>query len=73
MIEKQSDAVREWVDARDKSWGGEHFRRQFSSDNPASAKLMRQAKAAEKALVALAHSTAKPYPYRFEIRRARTK
>lgn len=66
----QSDAARELVDARDKAWGGEHFRRQFNGDNPASAKLMREAKAADKALVALARSTAKPYPYLFEIRRA---
>ena len=65
----QSDAVRELVDARDKAWGGEHFRRQFNGDNPASKKLVRQAKAADEALVALARATAKPYPYLFEIRR----
>lgn len=65
----QSDAVRELVDARDKAWGGEHFRRQFNGDNPASKRLVRQAKAADEALVALARATAKPYPYRFEIRR----
>jgi len=35
----QSDAVRELVDARDKAWGGEHFRRQFNGDNPASKKF----------------------------------
>lgn len=66
----QSDAVRELVDARDKAWGGEHFRRQFNGDNPASKKLLRQAKAADEALVALARATAKPYPYLFEIRKA---
>ena len=66
----QSDAVREIIDARDKAWGGEHFRGQFNGDNPASAKLQRQAAAADDALVALARGIAKPYPYRFEIRRA---
>ncbi len=65
----QSDAVKELVDARDKAWGGEHFRRQFNGDNPVSAKLARQARAADDALVALARATAKPYPYRFEIRK----
>lgn len=66
----QSDAVREVVDARDKAWGAEHFRQQFNRDNPASPRLERQAKAADDALVALARSMAKPYPYRFEIRKA---
>jgi lysophospholipase L1-like esterase len=66
----QSDAVREIVDARDKAWGGEHFRRQFNGDNPASPKLRRHAKAADAALITLARSMAKPYPYRFEIRKA---
>lgn len=58
------------VDARDKAWGGDQFRRQFNGDNPASATLARQARAADDALVALARSMAKPYPYRFEIRKA---
>jgi hypothetical protein len=66
----QSDAVKELVDARDKAWGGEAFRRQFNGDNPASARLRREAEAADDALVRLARSTARPYPYRFEIRRA---
>lgn len=66
----QSDAVKEIVDARDKAWGGEHFRRQFNADNPAAARLERRAKAADEALIALARATAKPYPYRFEIRKA---
>lgn len=66
----QSDAVREIVDARDKAWGGEHFRRQFNGDNPASSRLRRQARAADDALVTLARSMARPYPYRFEIRKA---
>lgn len=66
----QSDAVRELVDARDKAWGGEQFRRQYNGGNPSSARLMRQAKAVDDALVTLARSTAKPYPYVFEIRKA---
>jgi lysophospholipase L1-like esterase len=66
----QSDAVREIVDARDEAWGGEHFRLQFNADNPGSEKIRRRAKAADDALVELARSIAKPYPYRFEIRKA---
>jgi lysophospholipase L1-like esterase len=69
----QSDTVREFVDARDKAWGGAHFRRQFNGDNPASPKLERQTKAADDALVALARTAAKPYPYRFEIRKVQAK
>ena len=65
----QSDAVKEIVDARDKAWGGEHFRLQFNGNNPASRRIRRQAKEADDALVALARSTARPYPYRFEIRK----
>lgn len=65
----QSDVVRELVDARDKAWGGEHFRQQFNRDNPASSRIVRQAEAADRALIALARTTAKPYPYRFEIRK----
>ncbi|MBK8000641.1 MAG: hypothetical protein IPK15_18480 [Verrucomicrobia bacterium] len=68
----QSDAVREIVDARDKAWGGEHFRKQFNGDNPDSAKLQREARKADQALVTLARSMAKPYPYWFEIRKATT-
>lgn len=66
----QSDAVKEVVDARDKAWGAEHFRQQFNQDNPDSPRLERQAKTADDALTALARSMAKPYPYRFEIRKA---
>lgn len=65
----QSDAVKEIVDARDKAWGGENFRRQFNGNNPASARIQRQAHTADDALVTLARSVAKPYPYHFEIRR----
>lgn len=65
----QSDAVKEIVDARDKAWGGEHFRRQFNGDNPASNQLERQARTADEALVKLARMIAKPYPYQFEIRK----
>lgn len=66
----QSDTVREIVQARDKAWGGEHFRRQFNANNPGSAEIQRRAKRADDDLVALARSVAKPYPYQFEIRRA---
>ena len=69
----QSDAVRELVDARDKAWGGEHFRRQFNDDNPSSSTLRRQARKADDALVTFARSLAKPYPYHFEIRRVAPK
>jgi len=64
------DAVEEIVDARDKAWGGEHFRRQFNAEHPASSRLRRQARAADDALVTLLRTMARPYPYRFELRRA---
>ena len=65
----QSDAVKEIVDARDKAWGGEHFRQQFNANNPASVKIQHQAQTADEALIALARTMAKPYPYHFEIRK----
>lgn len=64
----QSDAVREIVDARDKAWGGEHFRQQFNANNPSDRKIQRQSRAADDSLVALARAMAKPYPYHFELR-----
>jgi pyruvate dehydrogenase complex dehydrogenase (E1) component len=60
------------VDARDKAWGGVKFREQFNGDHPSAKKLARQAKALDDDIVALQRATAKPYPYRFEIKRATT-
>ncbi len=65
----QSDAVKELVDARDEAWGGVAFRERTNGDNPAAKKLARQAKVVDDEIVALQRATAKPYPYRFEIKR----
>lgn len=68
----QSDVVKELVDARDKAWGGAAFWGRHNASNPAAARLRKEARAVDDALVSLMRSTAKPYPYRFEIRRAAT-
>lgn len=68
----QSDVVKELVDARDKAWGGAAFWRRYNASNPRAARLRREALAADNALVSLMRTTAKPYPYRFEIRRSGT-
>ena len=41
----------------------------FLGDNPAAKKLARQAKVVDDEIVALQRATAKPHPYRFEIKR----
>lgn len=66
----QSDSLKELVDARDKLWGAGVFREQFNGDNPADQSLRRQTRRLDERLMALERATAKPYPYRFEIRRA---
>jgi lysophospholipase L1-like esterase len=65
----QSDAVREFVDARDKAWGAEAFRVRFNGDNPAKKRLARMARELDDRLVELQRAMANPYPYRFELRR----
>jgi lysophospholipase L1-like esterase len=65
----QSDAVKELVDARDKAWGAEAFRKRFNGNHPANKQLVRQARELDDHLVGLQRTLAKPYPYRFELRR----
>ncbi len=66
----QSDVVKELVDARDKLWMGGVLRSRYNASHPQRAKLDRQIRDLDDRLVAQQRATAKPYPYRFEIRRA---
>lgn len=66
----QSDVVKELVDARDRLWMGNVFRGQHNADNPSSKRLAREFDRLDQRLTELSRAQAKPYPYRFEIRRA---
>jgi len=65
----QSDIVKELVDARDKLWMSGVLRANYNSAHPARAKLDRQTRLLDDQLVAEQRAQAKPYPYRFEIRK----
>lgn len=65
----QSGIVKELVDARDKLWMGGVLRSRYNASHPQRAKLDRQLRDLDDRLVAQQRATAKPYPYRFEIRR----
>lgn len=65
----QSDIVKELVDARDKHWMGAVMREKFNRNHPQHAKLAKQSRDVEDRLIAQQRAQAKPYPYRFEIRR----
>lgn len=66
----QSDIVKEIVDARDKLWMGGQVRLQYNDNNPQAKKLAAEFKRLDAQLTELARAQAKPYPYRFEVRRA---
>jgi lysophospholipase L1-like esterase len=66
----QSDIVKEIVDARDKLWMGGQVRQQYNDNNPQAKKLAAEFKHLDAQLTELARAQAKPYPYRFEVRRA---
>lgn len=66
----QADAVKELVDARDRLWSADAFRRRFNGDNPEARRLDAQTREADRRLVALQRAAAKPYPYPFELRPA---
>jgi lysophospholipase L1-like esterase len=66
----QSDIVKELVDARDKLWMSGVLAANYNSNHPQRAKLDKQAQDLDDRLVAQQHAAAKPYPYRFEIRKA---
>jgi lysophospholipase L1-like esterase len=65
----QSSAVKELVDARDKLWMAGRVRALHNSDNPSASALEDQAKRQDDDLVAHQRAIARPYPYRFEIRK----
>jgi lysophospholipase L1-like esterase len=65
----QSDIVKELVDARDKLWMSALLGSSYNADHPARAKLDRQTRDLDDKLVAQQRAQARPYPYRFEIRK----
>jgi lysophospholipase L1-like esterase len=65
----QSSIVKELVDARDKLWMSGQLRSSFNAEYPERAKLDRQTRDLNEKLVAQQRAQAKPYPYRFEIRK----
>ena len=67
----QSDIVKELVDARDKLWMGGVMRSNFNATHPKRASLDKRASDLDDRLVEHQRAQAKPYPYRFEIRRSK--
>jgi hypothetical protein len=65
----QSDVVKELVDARDKLWMSALLGSNYNADHPARAKLDRQTRELDERLVVQQRAQARPYPYRFEIRK----
>jgi len=65
----QSDIVKELVDARDKLWMSGTLRASYNANHPENAKLEKQTRNLDDRLVAQQRAQARPYPYRFEIRR----
>lgn len=65
----QSDIVKELVDSRDKLWMSGVLRVNYNANHPKNSKLEKQIRALDDDLVALQRAQAKPYPYKFEIRR----
>ena len=65
----QSCAVKELVEARDRLWRSGALRKRYLND-PQQAELDQQTQRVDAALVELQRATAKPSPYRFEIREA---
>ena len=66
----QSDSVKELVTARDQLLHGTTLRKLFAGDHPDTAALDRTAAELDESLTNLMRRTARPQPYRFEIRRA---
>lgn len=66
----QSDVIKEMVDARDKLWMGNRMREQYLASQPEAEALARTNAALDREITELMRRVAKPYPYRFELRRA---
>lgn len=65
----QSDIVKELVEARDKLWMSGVMRANYNRNNPEFGRLEKQTRELDDALVAQQRAHAKPYPYRFELRK----
>lgn len=65
----QSGVVKELTDARDRLSVSAWLRDHFAGDHPGDAELDRMSAEIDDRLVDLQRAAAKPYPYRFEIRR----
>ena len=65
----QSVIVKELVDARDKLWMSDSFRARFATGHPQNGELEKRRRELDDELVAHQRAVAKPYPYRFEIRK----
>ena len=67
----QSDIVKELVDARDRLWMSGVMRSNFNATHPKRASLDKRVGNLDDRLVEHQRAQAKPYPYRFEIRRSK--
>ena len=65
----QSNIVKELVEARDRLWMSAALRTRFADEHPQAARLAQDTQELDARLHTLQHSTARPYLYRFEIRR----
>ncbi len=65
----QSVAVKELVEARDRLWLSGTLRTRYAGRHPQTNALEKDARELDASLFALQHAVARPYPYRFEIRR----
>lgn len=65
----QACVVKELVDARDKLWAGNQLRSRFLANHPEAAPLQAAMRKLDGDLVSQQRAMAKPYPYRFSIRR----
>lgn len=66
----QSVAVKELVETRDRLWLGGSLRARYVGQHPQADALEKNVQELDAGLFALQHAMARPYPYRFEIRRA---
>lgn len=65
----QACVVKELVDARDKLWAGNQLRKRFLPSHPEAATLVASLQKLDDELVSQQRAMAKPYAYRFSVRR----
>jgi lysophospholipase L1-like esterase len=65
----QSNVVKSLVDARDQLWMAGKQQKEFLPEDPGQASLLESISKMDQQLVALQRNAARPYPYRFEVRR----